>query len=106
MWALSDIQAIGRKLTVYTDSQNIIGLMGRRERFEQNHYFSKKNRRINNYLLYQEFYRLTDQLDCEFIKVRGHKVSSQKDVIDTIFALVDRASRKALREDSSKLGSI
>jgi ribonuclease HI len=98
LWALSDIRLLRSKLTVYTDSQNIIGLRGRRKRFEQNDYRSKKNRRLNNYQLYQEFYRLTDQLDCEFVKVRGHKVSNQKDVIDSIFALVDRASRRALRE--------
>lgn len=98
LWALSDIEASGRRVIVYTDSQNIMGLPGRRERFEHNDYRSKKNRRLNNYKLYQEFYRMTDQLDCEFVKVRGHKVSSQKDDIDSLFTLVDRASRNALRE--------
>jgi ribonuclease HI len=98
LWALSDINAVGNRVIVYTDSQNIMGLPGRRERFEKNDYRSKKNRRLNNYKLYQEFYRMTDQLDCEFIKVRGHKVSSQKDDIDSLFTLVDRASRNALRE--------
>src|SRR4030042_6999508 len=93
LWALSDIQALGSKVIVYTDSQNIMGLQGRRDRFEQNDYRSKKNRRLNNYELYQEFYRMTDQLDCEFVKVRGHKVSNQQDDIDRLFALVDRASR-------------
>ena len=100
LWALNDIQASGRKVIVYTDSQNIMGLQGRRDRFEQNDYRSKKNKRLNNYELYQEFYRMTDQLDCEFIKVRGHKVSNQKDDIDRFFTLVDRASRKALRRDN------
>jgi len=32
-----------------------------------------------------------------FIKVKGHKKSSLKDEIDTIFNLVDKASRRALR---------
>jgi len=36
LWALSDIQALGSKVIVYTDSQNIMGLQGRRDRFEQN----------------------------------------------------------------------
>ncbi len=97
LWALSDIQALGSRVIVYTDSQNIMGLQGRRDRFEQNDYRSKKNIRLNNYELYQEFYRMTDQLDCEFVKVRGHKVSNQKDDIDRLFTLVDRASRNALR---------
>ena len=100
LWALSDIQALGRKVIVYTDSQNIMGLQGRRDRFEQNDYRSKKNIRLHNYELYQEFYRMIDQLDCELVKVRGHQVSNQKDDIDRLFALVDRASRRALKEDN------
>ena len=103
LWALRDIQALEGKVIVYTDSQNIMGLQGRRERLEQNNYRSKKNRRLNNYELYQEFYRMTDQLNCQFIKVRGHQVSNQKDDIDKLFTLVDRASRSALRGDSRKL---
>jgi ribonuclease HI len=97
LWALSDIQALGSRVIVHTDSQNIMGLQGRRDRFEQNDYRSKKNKRLNNYGLYQEFYRTTDQMDCEFVKMRGHKVSNQKDDIDRLFSLVDRASRNALR---------
>lgn len=101
LWALNEIQALGRKVIVYTDSQNIMGLQGRRDRFERNDYHSKKNKRLNNYELYQEFYRMTDQLDCELVKVRGHQASNQKDDIDRLFTLVDRASRNALREENS-----
>ncbi|MBU0464364.1 MAG: ribonuclease H [Proteobacteria bacterium] len=100
LWALSDIQALGQRVMVYTDSQNIISLQRRRDRFEKNDYQSKKNKRIKNYKLYQEFYRIIDQLDCEFVKVRGHKVSNQKDGIDRLFTLVDKASRNALRADN------
>jgi len=100
LWALKDIQTLESKVTVYTDSQNIMGLPVRRERFEQNSYRSKKGRLLNNYELYQEFYRMTDQLKCRFVKVRGHQVSSQKDYIDRLFTLVDRASRNALRGDN------
>lgn len=100
LWALNDIQALGARVVVYTDSQNIMGLPGRRERFEQNDYRSRKNKRLNHYELYQEFYRMTDQLDCAFFKVSGHKGSSQKDEIDQLFTLVDRASRNALRGDN------
>ena len=99
LWALSDFQALGSRVIVYSDSQNIMGLQGKRDRFEQNDYRSKKNKRLNNYELYQEFFKMTDQLDCEFVKVRGHKVSNQKDDIDRLFTLVDRASRNALRRD-------
>jgi ribonuclease HI len=100
LWALSDIQAMMSRIIVYTDSQNIMGLKGRRDWFEQNDYRSKKNKPLNNYELYQEFFRMTDQLDCEFVKVPGHRVSHQKNDIDSLFALVDRASRKATRGDN------
>ena len=102
LWALNDIQALGRKVLVYTDSQNIMGLPGRRDRLEQNDYRSKKNKRINNYELYQKFYRMIDQLDCELVKVRGHQVSDQKNDVDRFFTIVDRASRNALRGDTRK----
>jgi len=100
LWALGDIQALGNRVIVYTDSQNIMGLQERRDRLEQNDYRSKKNKRLKNYALYQEFYRMTDQLDCEFVKVRGHQVSNQKDDVERVFTLVDRASRNALRGDN------
>ncbi len=103
LWALSDIPVLGCRVIVYTDSQNIMGLMRRRDRFEQNDYRSKKNRRLKNYKLYQEFFKITDQLDCEFVKVRGHQSSTQKDDIDRLFTLVDRASRNALREDNRRV---
>ena len=99
LWALSEIQVCDRKVTVYTDSQNIISLKGRRARFEQNNYRSKNNRSLNNFELYQEFFKITEVLDCKFIKVRGHQASNQKNDIDRLFTLVDRASRNALRDE-------
>ena len=99
LWALRDIQTLGYKVIVYTDSQNIIELPRRRERLEQNDYRSNKNIRLNNFELYQKFYQLIDRLDCKLVKVRGHQPSKQKNDIESLFTLVDRASRKALRED-------
>ncbi len=97
LWALNEIKTTDKKIIVYTDSQNTVGLPGRRKRFEQNDYRTRKNERIKNYKLYQEFYRITDVLNCKFIKVRGHQKSNQKDYIQKLFTLVDRASRSALR---------
>jgi len=103
LWAISETVILVNRsdivLTVYTDSQNIISLPGRRGRLEQSNYFSGKNKRLNNYRLYQEFYRLTSQLNCRFVKVVGHKASGKKDKIDRLFGLVDQVSRHALRED-------
>jgi len=100
LWAMADAEILGRRVRVYTDSQNIVGLMGRRDRLEKNGFQSKKNLRIRHHALYQEFYHRMDLSDCEFIKVSGHRASHQKDEIDRIFTLVDRASRNALRKEN------
>jgi ribonuclease HI len=99
LWALSEIGKIERKLILYTDSQNILGLAGRRERLEKNDFYSKQSRRITNWELYQDFYRFTDELNIEIRKVSGHKRTSTKDNIDWLFTTVDKASRNALREE-------
>ena len=107
LWALSETIALDSGsdmvLTVYTDSQNIIGLPGRCARLEASDYFSSKNKKLYNYELYQEFYRLSSSLTCEFVKVIGHKPSGNKDEIDKLFGLVDQASRRALRRDFQRI---
>ena len=102
MWAIQEIRTNGTKLTVYTDCQNILSLHDRREKFEKNNYRTGKKILIANHELYKEFFHITDSLDCTFVKVKGHKLSCEKDEIDTIFTLVDKASRNALREESMK----
>jgi ribonuclease HI len=103
LWSLHETIALVDEsdinLTIYTDSQNIMGLPGRRVGLEQRNYLSSKNKRLNNYELYQEFYRLTSNVKCNLVKVVGHKASSKKDHIDRLFDLVDKASRRALREE-------
>lgn len=103
LWALNETIALaeGRDitLTIYTDCQNIIGLPRRRARLEQSNYLSSKGKQLNNHELYKEFYRLTSSIKYELIKVIGHQASNKKDKIDRLFGLVDRASRRALRED-------
>lgn len=102
LWLLDEILLLVNEnditLTVYTDSQNIIGLPRRRDCLEKNNYYSSKNKRLNNYELYRDFYRVTDKFNIEFVKVSGHKAASKKDNIDTLFSLVDRGSRRELRK--------
>jgi ribonuclease HI len=100
--ALNEIKELSHKINIYTDSQNIIRLPLRQEYLEYNQYRSRKNELINNHLLYKEFYKITNSLSCEFIKVKGHKISKDKDRIDRIFNLVDKASRSALRTELPK----
>ncbi|GAC21147.1 ribonuclease HI [Paraglaciecola arctica] len=103
LWSLNEIIAFNDNsditLTIYTDSQNIIGLPDRRSRLEQDHYLSGNNKLLNNYALYQEFYRVISKIKCQFVKVVGHQRSSKKDEIDRVFSLVDKASRRALRDE-------
>jgi len=98
LWALDEVNFKDFKIIVYTDCQNIIGLQDRRDGFERKNYMTSKGMLIKNHELYKDFFKRLDILDCEFIKVKGHKKSSEKDKIDEIFTLVDKASRNALRK--------
>lgn len=97
LYALAKLEKSKKLVIVYTDSQNIVGLPDRRLRFEKNKYISKNGRLIDNHELYQEFYRITDLLNCHIVKVKGHKSSSLKNKVDIFFTLVDRAARNGLR---------
>jgi len=103
LWALSELPSKQDKIFLYTDSQNIINLPARRNKLEAQHYRNKKGELIRNHDLYRTFYACIDQLDCALIKVRGHQPSSNKDLIEQLFGLVDRASRQALRGMDSRL---
>ena len=99
LWALSETTLPGHTLAVYTDSQNIVSLPDRRERYQQSDFRAKNNKPLNNADLYREFYRFTEQLDCTFIKVNGHQRKKEQDEIGRIFTLVDRMARHALRNE-------
>lgn len=99
LWALNEIQVKNQKIKIYTDSQNIIGLPDRKFKLEQNNFYSGNGKQLNNHELYRAFYKITSTLNCEFIKLEGHSVSAEKDDLDKLFMLVDRASRKATREE-------
>jgi ribonuclease HI len=100
LWALSEISAT--EVISYTDSQNIVGLNSRRKKIEENHYYAKNGKLLNNHELYKQFYQLTDNLNISFTKIRGHTPSTKKSHVDLIFSLVDRASRNALRAYSTR----
>lgn len=95
LWALSLIKPC--RITIYSDSQNLIGLPGRRTRLEQQHFCSADGQPLHNAALYREFFRITDRFDCTFIKIKGHRRSREKSGLDQLFTLVDRAARQALR---------
>lgn len=98
LWAINEIPLTSQEIIIYTDAQNIIGLPARRKRLEENNYRTSKNKILRNKELYQSFYQLLDTFDIELVKVKGHLPSKEKDGIAQIFSLVDKASRRALRE--------
>jgi hypothetical protein len=101
LWAIDDGISSNTektlKLIIYTDSQNILGLLTRRKKLEQCDYYTNSGKRLKNATIYQHFYNIIDRYDCHIIKVDGHKPLHRKNDIDKIFTLVDRASRLALR---------
>ena len=100
LWALDEIEILtDTKIEVYTDCQNIVGLQNRKEKLEANDYKSSTGKTINNYELYKLFFEKIEKLNIDFIKIKGHKKNSLKDELDTIFNLVDKASRSALRKN-------
>jgi ribonuclease HI len=99
LWALSEVST--PEIILHTDSQNIVGLASRRKKLEENDYYAKNGKQLNNHELYRKFYEATDHLNIKLNQVSGHAPSSEKSVIDKIFSLVDRASRNALRAYTS-----
>ena len=99
LWSLEEIIDKNVVIEVYTDCQNIVGLKDRREKLEKNDFHSSSRKLMSNHELYKEFFEKTDKLNIILTKVKGHKKNSLKDEIDTIFNLVDKASRNALREN-------
>ncbi len=98
LWALGTLESVVHPITIYTDSQNIVGLPQRRKRLEQNDFCSKDGHCLTNTDLYREFYHYVDKFECSFVKLSGHLPTRQKTDIDRFFSLVDKASRRALRE--------
>ena len=104
LWALEELEKnhkgieLYSNLTIYTDSQCIAGLLGRRHRLEATKFKSlKTNKELNNALLYSRFYYYSDKLKFKVIKLKGHLKSTKKDKLHRIFSNVDKVCRKALR---------
>lgn len=103
LWAIEDIDPLNKQITVYTDSQNIIGLLGRRSRLEKENYTNKKGQLLANNELYKSYFKLLDDHNIKTMKLSGHTKKSDKDKLDELFTIVDRASRKANREHRMNL---
>ena len=105
LWAMDDAFLLTAekaiRVAIYSDSQNIVGLSARRSGLEEREYCASNGKRLSNAELYRQFFKAMDQCNCQIIKVDGHKPHQDKNDIDRIFAVVDKASRSALREFNS-----
>jgi len=100
LWALNEIGSSDVKIFIYTDSQTIVNLKNRRERLEKNSFRSLTNKPLKNASLYRQFFNLTDSLNIEFVKIKGHRSAKDRKKLDNLFRWVDKTARKALREDA------
>ena len=92
------------KLSLYTDSQCVAGLMKRRKTLEEKAYISSKTKcLLRNAPLYQAFYKFYDDLGFEIIKVKGHTRSASRDRAHCIFSMLDKEVRKGFRQWMSEV---
>jgi ribonuclease HI len=97
LWALDEIGDDANNATVYTDSQTITGLLGRRARLEQSDFRAKSGNLLNHHDLYRAFYQAWDKRQFTVVKLEGHTSTPVASLPQQIFARVDQAARKALR---------
>jgi ribonuclease HI len=102
LWALEDLReeltgATLGSLQIYTDSQCVAGLVGRRAGLVNNDFLAKRSGRpLTNAPLYRAFYAAYDQLGFQLIKVPGHSRACYRDTVQRVFSYVDKEVRKAL----------
>jgi len=102
LWALEDSReeltgAATGSLRMYTDSQCVVGLMGRRSALTNRNFVAQRSGRpLAHATLYREFYEAYDRLGFQLIKVPGHSTACSHDTVQRIFSYVDRDVRNAL----------
>ena len=98
LWALEEIDEKDT-IRIYTDSQNLVNLMARKQQLVKREFQSLKGKPLMLGEQYREFYKKMETRNFEFKKVKGHSPSKERDRITTVFSKVDRAVRKASREE-------
>lgn len=98
LWALEHVTP-GADVTVYTDCQNIMGLLARRDRLESKNYCNAKGQALAHGALYQRFFQRYDALAFTLVKLKGHKPAVNRSALDQWFSLVDRAARAACQQN-------
>ncbi|MEZ4743820.1 MAG: RNase H family protein [Bdellovibrionota bacterium] len=101
IWAMEALKelALETKIRIYTDCKSAVDLPRRRKHLENTQFISKRTGALlNNTSLYIKFFKLLDCLNPELVWVKGHKPAVERSLTDHLFNMVDKATRKALRE--------
>lgn len=86
---------LGYPITVYSDSQYVVGLLQRKERLTTSGYRTKKLTPIRNADLVQSLIRFLETKEVTFVKLKSHLKSS--DLENVINREVDMLSRQMMR---------
>ncbi len=102
LWALGEVKnaapAINEGICLYSDSQCVCGLPGRRAKLESRGFVaSGSGRELNHAGSYRKFYSLAEELSLDVIKVKGHMPQGTHDGIHRVFSILDRFVRQELR---------
>ena len=102
LWALKNFRKefncsdLG-SVRIYTDSQCVAELLGRRAGLNANDFIARRTGRpLKNATLYREFFKAYDELRFELIKVAGHSRAFSHDTVQRIFSFVDKEVRREL----------
>ena len=94
-------------LEIFTDSKTLYELPGRRKKLESENYLTRKTSKLHRHAkLYQQVYQLLDTYTIHLNFIPGHKPKAEKSHEDDLFSLVDRETRRLLREMKKKQGPI
>jgi len=103
LWALDEFKKNckeeNQSLLLYSDSQCVCGLPGRRQKLESSDFIGKSSGKVLNHSeLYKDFYNLQNELGFEVIKVSGHAPKSTHDTVHRIFSYLDHEVRRLFKE--------
>lgn len=85
------------RIEVYTDSEYIINLPGRRSRLEKKGFMTRRGEPVKNSPMIRRLYELLDRYPVELIKVESHARAGQDEITD-YNRRVDKKSRELLRK--------
>jgi ribonuclease HI len=103
LWALEELReeltcSAPGSLRIYTDSQCVAGLMGRRAGLIHSDFVARRSGRpLTNAPLYRAFYAAYDQFGFRLVKVPGHARADTHDSVQRIFSYIDKEVRKTLK---------